>query len=167
MGPQIRRVTPAEYDAVGTLMLLVNRATYGAQAAAYEGFVTDIATRDREGHVLVARDGATIVGAVAYVPDETSPLSDGLAPGEAGVRMLVVDPAHMRRGVGSALTRACIDRARAAGKARLVLHADTFQGPARGLYDALGFTRTPARDRLAGDGTPLVCYVLDLTRGAS
>lgn len=167
MGPTIRRVTPAEYDAVGALMLLVNRATYGEQAAPYEGFVTDIAARDREAEVLIACEGGAIVGAVAYVPDETSPLSDGLQPGEAGVRMLVVDPAHARRGIGSALTRACIERAREAGKARLVLHADTFHEPARGLYDALGFRLVPARDRPADDGTPLVCYVLDLTRSAS
>lgn len=162
--PEIRRVRAEEYEAVGTLMLAVNRATYGDQARAYEGFLTDIAARDREAEVLVAIDHDVIVGAVAYVPDETSPLSDHLRPGEAGVRMLVVDTARGRTGVGTALTQACIVRARAAGKARLVLHADIGQAPARELYDKLGFTLDPTRDRLAGDGTSLVGYILTLSR---
>lgn len=159
---EIRPADPSHYPAIADLMLAVNRATYGEQSSDYEGFVTDIEARAQESEMLVALDGERIVGAVAYVASPESPLAQNLEHNEVGMRMLAVDQTLARRGIGSTLVRACIDRARAAGSARLVLHADASHPPAVGLYHRLGFELDPGRDRLASDGTPLVCFTLDL-----
>lgn len=159
---EIRPAEVHEYDAIAALMLAVNRATYGEQARLYEAFVTDIPARAKEAEILVALDEDTIVGAVAYVPNDMSPLAENLDAEEAGVRMLAVDQSFARRGIGAALTRVCIERARRAGKARLRLHADTNHPPALALYERLNFEPDPSRDRLAGDGTPLVAFKFEL-----
>ena len=50
------------------------------------------------------------------------------------------------RGVGEALTRACIDRARVAGRGQLVLHSTDRMTTAHRLYERLGFVRDPSLD---------------------
>ncbi|MCZ9344350.1 GNAT family N-acetyltransferase, partial [Streptomyces sp. TRM76130] len=51
------------------------------------------------------------------------------------------------RGVGEALVRACVDRARGVdGCARLILSTQETMHAAHRLYERLGFVRTPERD---------------------
>jgi ribosomal protein S18 acetylase RimI-like enzyme len=75
--------------------------------------------------------------------------------------MLAVAPDAQRRGVGRRLVQACIDRARAAKNARIVLHTNEAMAPAQALYRSLGFDRRPDRD-LHADSTRLIAYVLEL-----
>jgi ribosomal protein S18 acetylase RimI-like enzyme len=103
-----------------------------------------------------------LVGCVTYVPDEHSPLGEDVRPGEASIRMLAVAPGVQRRGVGRALVKACIGRARAAGKDRLVLHSGAWMTAAHRLYDSLGFERLPERDWLPLPDVPLLAFALDL-----
>ena len=81
---------------------------------------------------------------------------------EASIRMLAVKPAHARRGIGRALSVACIERARADGKRAVSLHADDIMDASRGLYEELGFRRDPSRDYRPDDVTFRFCYVLEL-----
>jgi ribosomal protein S18 acetylase RimI-like enzyme len=81
---------------------------------------------------------------------------------EAAVRMLVVDPAAQGRGIGALLMTECIERARAAGKQRMVLSTSTVMKAAHRLYDRLGFTRLPERDWSPAPGVDLLVYALDL-----
>jgi ribosomal protein S18 acetylase RimI-like enzyme len=76
--------------------------------------------------------------------------------------MLAVDPAVRDRGVGEALVRTCLDRARAAGKARMVLSTDPRMTAAHRLYGRLGFSRLPERDWTPVPGVELRVYALDL-----
>jgi ribosomal protein S18 acetylase RimI-like enzyme len=76
--------------------------------------------------------------------------------------MLVVDPAVRGRGVGDLLVGACLDRARAAGKRRMVLSTDPRMGAAHRLYERLGFTRLTERDWSPLPGVNLLAYVLEL-----
>ncbi len=64
----------------------------------------------------------------------------------AGIRMLAVAADAQGRGVGEALTRACIDRARAAGRGQIVLHSTDRMTTAHRLYERLGFVRDPSID---------------------
>ena len=53
--------------------------------------------------------------------------------------MLVVDPAAQRsQGVGELLVTACLERARAAGKRRMVISTDPRMTAAHRLYERLG-----------------------------
>ena len=69
----------------------------------------------------------------------------------AGVRFLAVNDAHRGKGTGKALTRFCIERARALGKARLVLHTTRTMTSAWTMYEGLGFVRFPEIDFRQGD----------------
>ncbi|QKW29348.1 GNAT family N-acetyltransferase [Streptomyces seoulensis] len=145
----VRRAEPAEYGVVGEITarayLRDGLLDFGEDDA-YLGVLRDVAGRAAAAEVLVAvRDGG-VLGAVAFVPSGGA-MADIAGPGEAEIRMLAVDHAARGRGVGEALVRACVDRARAtAGCARLVLSTQPTMRAAHRLYERLGFTRTPDRD---------------------
>jgi GNAT superfamily N-acetyltransferase len=102
---RLGEIVVAAYDAVGAL----------AGDDEYVPELRDVARRAREAVVLAAVDIETrqLLGCVTYVPDASSPWAEHLREGEAGIRMLAVDPAGQGRGVGTALIGACLDRARA------------------------------------------------------
>ena len=93
----------------------------------------------------MATAGDHLLGGVTYVPDG-GPLSEIARPAESEIRMLAVSHAARGRGVGQALVQACVDRATAAGKS-LVLCTQPTMHKAHRLYERLGFTRVPERDR--------------------
>ncbi|MCZ2859682.1 GNAT family N-acetyltransferase [Blastococcus sp. VKM Ac-2987] len=76
--------------------------------------------------------------------------------------MLVVDPAAQGRGVGAALVSACLERARRAGKRRVVISTGTRMTAAHRLYERLGFTRLPERDWSPVPGIDLLVYTRDV-----
>jgi ribosomal protein S18 acetylase RimI-like enzyme len=73
-----------------------------------------------------------------------------------------VDPAAQGRGVGRLLAQACLDRAEATGRSRLVLHTTGAMAAAHALYRSLGFARTPERDMRTQGGLVLEAYVYEL-----
>jgi len=99
---------------------------------------------------------------VTYVSGPDDPYSEELREGEAGMRMLAVDAARQRRGIGRALTEACLERARADGRKRLVLHTGSWMPAAVCLYEAMGFARRPDRDFTPAPGIELIAYSFDL-----
>ena len=76
--------------------------------------------------------------------------------------MLVVDRAARGRGVGELLVTTCLERARAAGKRRMVISTDPRMSSAHRLYERLGFSRLPERDWSPMPGTDLLVYALDV-----
>ncbi|MCA1833255.1 MAG: GNAT family N-acetyltransferase [Actinomycetota bacterium] len=159
---EIREAHDHEYDAAGHIAVEGYRDFYRDRFGDYEGRLRDIAARAAAAHVLVAIDNGEVVGTVTYVSDPRSDFAQHAEPHEASIRMLSVAPAHKRRGIGKALSVACIERARAEGKRRIVLHADEIMQASRALYESLGFRRDPARDFEPDDETMLLCYVLEL-----
>ncbi len=125
----------------------------------------DVARRAREAVVLAAVDTETgaVIGCATYVPGPESPWAELLEPGEVGIRMLAVDPGARGRGAGTALTRACVDRARAEGRRRVVLHTLSFMTAAQRIYRSLGFREIPDRSWEPVPGIFLLAFGLDLT----
>jgi ribosomal protein S18 acetylase RimI-like enzyme len=158
-------VTPAkpeDFDRIAALTVGVYR-NEGLAPEAYLAQLADVAGRAEHAELLVARDeeaaptGSDVVGSVALVL--AGEFGEVLASeAEAGFRMLVVDPAVRGRGVGELLVRACLDRARAAGKRRMVLSTDPRMRAAHRLYERLGFTRLPERDWSPLPGVNLMVY---------
>src|SRR5882724_3119091 len=64
---------------------------------------------------------------------------------------VAVDDAYRGKGVGKELTRFCIERARAIGKNRLVLHTTRVMQAAWAMYEGLGFVRFPDIDFRQGN----------------
>jgi ribosomal protein S18 acetylase RimI-like enzyme len=161
----IRPIRPEEYEALGELTV----AAYHSIPAEmphqeiYDLQLRDVAQRAQTSCVLVAvgPDGE-LLGGVTFVSGPNDPYSEELREGEAGIRMLAVDPARQGRGVGRALTEACLERARAADRARLVLHTGAFMPAAVHLYETMGFERRPELDFAPAPGIDLIAYALEL-----
>jgi ribosomal protein S18 acetylase RimI-like enzyme len=157
----VEAADPADFARIAELTVGV----YTDEHLAEPGYVpqlADVAGRAERAELLVARDGSgTVVGSVALVLagafGEVTESAD-----EAAFRMLVVDRTVRGQGIGEALVRGCLDRARAAGKRRMVLSTDPRMTAAHRLYERLGFTRLPERDWSPAPGVDLRVYALDL-----
>jgi GNAT superfamily N-acetyltransferase len=93
---------------------------------------------------LIEADGAVVAGAGALV----RPLLPRPGYVEGGVDAYVLnvytEPGHRRCGLARALMETVLDHCRAAGMARVTLHASDEGRP---LYTALGFTATSEMER--------------------
>ncbi|HUP71010.1 MAG TPA: GNAT family N-acetyltransferase [Acidimicrobiales bacterium] len=166
MSIAVRPAEAHEYDRVAEIMV----AAYGTLPGfrlegAYAEELADVAGRAGSTLQLVAvdEDSGEILGAVTYLDDATSPFAaQPMDRDEAALRMLAVDPAAQRRGVGAALVEACIQRARTQRLERLVLHTTEWMAAGQRLYERLGFRRCPERDATVADRIHLQSYVLDL-----
>ncbi|HEX6238126.1 MAG TPA: GNAT family N-acetyltransferase [Acidimicrobiales bacterium] len=144
---EIREVRPDEHGALGELTVDAYAGVHPADDLAdYATELRDVASRAAADVVLVAVDGDKLLGGVTYVAGPGSPSAEFSDDDAAGIRMLAVAPGAQRRGIGEALTRACIDRARASGRAQIVLHSTDGMTAAHRLYERLGFRRDPTMD---------------------
>jgi ribosomal protein S18 acetylase RimI-like enzyme len=157
----VQAASPEDFPRIARLTV----DAYVGDGLASEGYATalaDVAGRAARADLLVVREGTgRIVGSVALV------LSGDFgeitaSDEEAAFRMLVVDTAVRGRGIGELLVRTCLERARAAGKRRMVLSTDTRMAAAHRLYERLGFTRLPERDWTPLPGVDLLVYARDL-----
>lgn len=155
----IRPATEADLAAIGAITVEAYRVDgFVGDHDDYVTTLADSATRFRDAELLVAVDNADeVLGSVTVVAPGT-PYAEISEPGEVEFRMLSVAAAARGRGVGEALVRAVIERARAAGAARVVLSSSEKMLAAHRLYERLGFTRLPARDWAPLPGLKLVAY---------
>lgn len=160
---QIRPARAEELNAVGQLTV----DAYVADGLVapddwYTQELGDAARRAKEAELLVAVDHVDgIVGTVTFcLPG--SPWAEISAHGEAEFRMLAVAPTARGRGIGTALTRWCVDRAREQGAVALALSSHPDMQAAHRIYERMGFVRAPERDWKPSEEVNLVAYVLDL-----
>jgi GNAT superfamily N-acetyltransferase len=157
----VRPARPAEYGDIGELTFAAY-TTLGVDVGGYATELRNAADRAERAQLLVAVDeDERILGAVTYVPG-LGPYAEFDDADAAGFRMLAVAPAARGRGVGAALVRACVQRARADRRARLVLHTTQWMTAAHRLYAREGFRRAPARDWEPEAGVLLMGYELNL-----
>lgn len=125
----------------------------------YARTLADAASRFRDAELLVAVDSRSgeVLGSVTVVLPET-PYAEISQPGELEFRMLSVASSARGRGVGEALVRTVIDRARAAGIGQVVLSSSEKMLAAHRLYERVGFTRLPERDWSPLPGVNLMAY---------
>jgi GNAT superfamily N-acetyltransferase len=84
--------------------------------------------------------------------------------GEAEFRMLAVAPEARGQGVGSALARWCVDRAREQGCTAVVLSSLEAMRTAHRIYERMGFARSPERDWWPTPDIRLITYRLEFGR---
>ena len=92
------------------------------------------------GEVIIAELQGTFAGAVAYFGpnSEKAAFFDQRWP---IIRMLVVDPAFRGKGIGRALSNACIARARRDGSPIIALHTSPIMSVALPMYLKMGFVK--------------------------
>ncbi len=160
MTPTTRVAQPDEHEAVAALTVRVYRDE-GYSSSEYEPHLRDVGSRAATATVLVAHLDARLVGAVT-VATRGGPWAEQSAPGEAVVRMLVVDPAVRGAGAGEALTRACLEAARTDDCSLVRLSSQETMTAAHRLYERLCFVRTPSFDWSPEPGVQLRTYALPL-----
>ena len=164
---QVRPARPGELAAVGRLTVLAY-AEFIPAASPYRQRLADAADRAANASLLVAVDADRdrLLGTATLVVGN-GPYAELAGPGEAELRMLAVDPAARRRGIGAALVRAVLDRARDTGARRLVLSTLPAMAAAHRLYQRFGFRRAPELDHRPVPGVELLAFTLDLRSGPS
>ena len=151
MDVTIRRAAPHELTAVGELtagVYLADGLLPEGENDPYLSELRDAAGRAAHGELLVAVDRAAaagLLGTVTFV-GWGGRLAEVASEEEAEFRMLAVRPEARGRGVGEALVRECLRRARALGRKRLVLSSQARMQTAHRLYRRLGFVPVPERD---------------------
>lgn len=157
----VREALPDEHDHLGELCVRAYRAL-GSVSDSYAASLRDVGDRAQTARVLAAvENGAPPLGCVTLILDG-GPWRELAADDEGEFRMLAVDPPAQGRGAGEALVRACIEEARAAGRARMVLSSAIDMTSAHRLYERLGFARAPARDWKPVPHVQLLAYELNL-----
>jgi GNAT superfamily N-acetyltransferase len=147
----IRQARSDEHAALGRLLVLAYAALPGMptvdQQPDYYATLADVAGRaSKPSWTIFVAAGPTgeLLGSIDFIEDMQHYGSGGSAVSitdAAGVRFLAVNDAWRGKGAGKALTRFCIERARALGKARLVLHTTRAMTSAWAMYEGLGFVR--------------------------
>ncbi|HEY7718883.1 MAG TPA: GNAT family N-acetyltransferase [Pedococcus sp.] len=159
----IRRARPQDHDAVGELTV---RAYVDdghlPPGIDYAEVLRDAGSRDRDGElwVAVAPDG-TVLGSVTFVAPGTA-YAEISRDDEGEFRMLAVARAARGTGVGEALVRHCVARARELGLSGVALSTQPSMRSARRVYERVGFTRAPERDWEPVPGVSLLGYHLRL-----
>jgi len=87
--------------------------------------------------------------------------------GEVELLEIAVDKALRRRGIARLLMEHLITQTKVLGATRILLEVRRDNGPARGLYDDMGFVVVGARPRYYADGEDAVLMDRRETSGAS
>lgn len=139
----------------------------------YIGEIVDVRSRLGESELIVAARDGRLVGTVGFYSDASRSALERWPAGWGSIRTLGVHADARRRGVGDALARECIRRARKQRLRAVGLHTAAHLEAATRLYQRLGFVRAPEFDSeigemftgqsLAGGHSWLAqAYVLDL-----
>ena len=145
----IRTIRDDEREAASALTLEAYgqysaQMTPSAWEALQNALIAALATPGAIAH-LVAEQGGAIVGSVMLFPPKGGASSGGRMIWPE-LRLLAVTPNARGKGMGEALVRSCIERARASGAPAIGLYSSASLRTAIALYERLGFTRVPEHD---------------------
>ncbi|WP_326964644.1 GNAT family N-acetyltransferase [Arthrobacter sp. PL16] len=133
----VRRITRGAYLEAGY---------FTDEAHPYVAVLSDIEHRAQHAEVWVAERDGVVVGSVALT-FAGQRYTDIAVEGELEFRMLAVDPAVQRGGVGRAMVERIIDHARTLpGIEAVSLTSGSDMVRAHRLYESMGFVRVPERD---------------------
>jgi len=157
---EVREALPDEYAEAGEVTTNAYREFVRGSDPDWEEYlqrIADVQERAARTVILVAVEDGRILGSGTLELDgRTDDTHGALAPGEAHVRMLGVDPAARGRGIGKLLMTACEHRARDAGRTFVSLNTTDRMQVAQRMYESLGYVR--AADHVFPDGFVLLTY---------
>jgi ribosomal protein S18 acetylase RimI-like enzyme len=170
--PLIRKARDSEIEQVRALLAAAYRQYEKlfppANWTRYFADIQDLEGRAAVSELIVAQRADSIVGCVSFYPPgskmsyPSESFSEHWPTQWAAIRLLAVHPSARGSGLGRALTRACIDRARAQGAPALGLHTTKEMDVARRMYRGMGFERAPSYDFHPGPTVTVEAYELML-----
>ncbi|MET0997847.1 MAG: GNAT family N-acetyltransferase [Marmoricola sp.] len=159
---EIRLVRPEELEEVGRLTTEVYVGEGYIDAG--DGYVlelVDTPRRAREAEVWVAVEHGSVLGSVTFCP-VGSAYREIAHEDEGEFRMLAVSPSARGRGLGRELVALCLQRSRELGYAGIRMSTMDRMTSAHGVYEGLGFTRSPEDDWSPEPGVSLLAYAATL-----
>jgi GNAT superfamily N-acetyltransferase len=161
----IRPAHETEYGDIGRLIVDAYSTIPHITTGGYDETLRNVAAWAPQGEPLVATgpDHVTIFGTATFAPpgSELTEFDDREA---SSIRFMAVRGDARGKGVGSALTSACIEKAQRVSP-RLRIHTSTEMTDAQRMYERFGFVRDPATDWTPEPDVHLLGYVLEF--GAS
>ncbi len=163
MDISIRPATQADLETIRRITVnAYAEAGYIDDEYAYNHILTGVEANEKFAALLVAELDGEVVGSV-FLTRAGGEYSDVAHDGELEFRMLAVDPAVQRRGIGRRLVQAVLERARGdAGTTGVVLTTGPGMVDQHSLYESLGFTRIPQRDFFLTNDFALHVYTIAL-----
>lgn len=154
----IRRVAPAEHDAVIAVLVEAYTTEWGLDGwSEYREEMNRVGDRARDALVLVAVRVMEVIGTVTLVPP-ASPLRAIIEESAGELRFLAVRPSERRRGVGQQLIAEASSTAARLGLRSLVLQCDEDLAAAHRLYRGLRFERAEEHDSDVAGGYRALGY---------
>lgn len=149
MHPTIRDARSSETSELAALLACCF-AEYSTQLPpgiwhAYRTEIGNLEQRRAVSELIVASDGARLLGTVTFFPNATFD-AHGWPEGASSLRLLAVDPAFRGMGIGRLLIEDCRRRARARQVRSLGLHTADVMTAGIKLYERMGFVRAPQLD---------------------
>ncbi|MBW3628920.1 MAG: GNAT family N-acetyltransferase [Gemmatimonadetes bacterium] len=152
----IRAITFASYVEYASSM------EPGAWAALEQALVGALAA-EGPAQRIVAERGGKLIGSVMLYPRAADAYVGAVAEAHwPELRILAVAPEARGHGVGEALVKECVRRAREAGASDLGLHTSQTMKAAVRMYERLGFVRVPDHDFQPEGGELVTAYRLQL-----
>lgn len=144
----IRAVRPEDYDDVRriTRNAYLEAGYFTDKTHPYMAVLADVEHRAEHAEIWVAERDGSVIGSVALT-FAGQRYTDIAVEGELEFRMLAVDPAVQRGGVGRVMVERIIEHARTLpGIEAVSLTSGSEMVRAHGLYASMGFVRVPERD---------------------
>lgn len=152
IGLRIRDAREEDRDAIRDMTLAAFQEYAAVMQAHWEsyrkGILNTLSDVKPAEQIMAEQDGA-IVGAVLLFPPGAvffRPDGSRVALEYPEARLLAVASTARGRGVGEALLRECIHRARRSGAPALTLHTSDFMQAGKRMYERMGFLRAPELD---------------------
>jgi len=133
-----------------------------------QGILSALADSKPVERIVAAQEG-TLVGCVLLYPAGTlftKSDGDGVTLPYPEMRLLAVSPSVRGQGIGAALVRECLRRARESGAKVMTLHTTDMMTVAMQMYERMGFVRAPETDFHPGGGFTVKGYRLALDNPA-
>jgi ribosomal protein S18 acetylase RimI-like enzyme len=152
---RLRDAWAGELDEVAGLLADVYAVFRGRLPApaweSYIGEIVDVRSRLDESELIVAERAGRFVGTIGFYPDASRSALERWPQGWASIRTLGVRAGARRQGVGTALARECLRRAREHKASAIGLHTASHMVAATRLYEWAGFRRAPELDLEIGE----------------
>jgi ribosomal protein S18 acetylase RimI-like enzyme len=130
----------------------VFRAHFPPEAwGSYIHEIIDIGSRLGQSELIIAERAGRLVGTIGFYPEASHSALERWPQRWASIRTLGVRADARRQGVGAALARECVRRARERGVRAIGLHTASYLTDATRLYERLGFRRAPEFDIEIGE----------------
>jgi len=155
-------------DAYAQYMRPPREALTTEERAGWDGYrrnIADVWSRAPISSTIVAeRDGKLLGSVNYYAPGQADSVDAAWPDGWASIRLLGVSTKARGLGIGQALMKECLRRARADGATAMGLHTTALMDVARAMYLRLGFKRVPAYDFHPAPDFTVEAFQLDVDR---